>query len=319
MIDSSRGDNDIRHNYILDKKYVLRINSAEFLSEDIFKSLNLLIHRYREFGVRAPLFLADENGMILHPYNEMFYYLSEYLDGDIPSDEMSEEQAGILVRERLKLISSFADRYKNNGLLPFMSMYSIFELCPSDELAGIDEKQDNLNRLVKTLRDCNEEQMADKLEAVDQKVRNELLLLYKELPRCSFQGDENWQNIIVDENYHIQGLYDFNMAGTDVIVNYFANNALLAPDFLDEENMTELSAGEIFKKTLEAFGENTKVLEEYYSFSETEKLAYKLYARIVLISGCPNVCAFCYFLKNEEYKEKGKELLGLFAEGNLDI
>ena len=50
MIDSSRGDNDIRHNYILDKKYVLRINSAEFLSEDIFKSLNLLIHRYRESG-----------------------------------------------------------------------------------------------------------------------------------------------------------------------------------------------------------------------------------------------------------------------------
>jgi len=34
MIDSSHGDSDIRHNYIIDKKYVLRVNSAKVMSEE---------------------------------------------------------------------------------------------------------------------------------------------------------------------------------------------------------------------------------------------------------------------------------------------
>ena len=227
-----------------------------------------MIHRYNDFGVRAPLFLEDPNGIILHQDNEMIYYVSEYLDGMTPSDEMSEEQEATLVRERLQLISSFAAKYKNEGLLPFMSMYSIIELSPDDELIGMDEKQANL---------------------------------------------------IIDEKYHIQGLFDFNMAGTDVVVNYFANNALLEPDYLDEEHMTKLSAVEIFQMTLDAFRENTKVLEAHYNFSEMEKIAYTLYARIVLTSAFPNVCAFRYFLQKEEYKEKAKVLLGYFADSNLTI
>lgn len=319
MIDSSRGDQDIRHNYILDHKYVLRVNSTKALSEDILKNLNRLIHRYNDFGVRAPLFLEDPNGIILHQDNEMIYYVSEYLDGMTPSDEMSEEQEATLVRERLQLISSFAAKYKNVGLLPFMSMYSIIELSPDDELIGMDEKQANLNQFVQVLRNCGEEQMADHIEKVNEETRDKLLRFYKELPRCSFQGDENWQNLIIDEKYHIQGLFDFNMAGTDVIVNYFANNALLEPDYLDEEHMTKLSAAEIFQMTLDAFRENTKVLEAHYNFSEMEKIAYTLYARIVLISAFPNVCAFRYFLQKEEYKEKAKVLLGCFADSDLAI
>ena len=31
FVDSSHGEDDIRHNYIIDKKYVLRINSAKVI------------------------------------------------------------------------------------------------------------------------------------------------------------------------------------------------------------------------------------------------------------------------------------------------
>lgn len=319
MIDSSHGDEDIRHNYILDKKYVLRVNSAKIFSEDILNDLNLLIKRYRDFGVQAPLFLNDINGTILHQDNNIFYYMSEYLDGMIPPDELTEEQTSILVKERLIMIAAFAEKYKNKGLFPFMSMYSLFELSPYDELIGIDEKQDNLNQLVQALKNCEEVDMANKLENINNSIRKQLLEIFKELPRCVFQGDENWGNMIVDENYHIQGLFDFNMAGTDVIVNYFANNALLVPGFLDEEYMNKLDAKEIFQETIKAFQKNTDVLKKHYSFSETELYAYKLYARIVLISSYPNVSAFQYFLKNEKYKEKTIHLLNYFADEDWEI
>ena len=45
MIDSSHGERDIRHNYIIDKKYVLRINSAKVMTEERIKELNILINR----------------------------------------------------------------------------------------------------------------------------------------------------------------------------------------------------------------------------------------------------------------------------------
>ncbi len=44
-IDSSRGEKDIRLNYIVDKKYVLRINSAEAMTEERLQELERLMAR----------------------------------------------------------------------------------------------------------------------------------------------------------------------------------------------------------------------------------------------------------------------------------
>ena len=50
MIDSSHGESDIRHNYIIDKKYVLRINSAKVMTEERIKELNILIKDITTLG-----------------------------------------------------------------------------------------------------------------------------------------------------------------------------------------------------------------------------------------------------------------------------
>ena len=50
MIDSSHGESDLRHNYIIDKKYVLRVNSAKVMGEKRIKELNRLIGRYNAFA-----------------------------------------------------------------------------------------------------------------------------------------------------------------------------------------------------------------------------------------------------------------------------
>ena len=43
--DSSHGDSDIRHNYLIDRKYVLRINSAPVMTDGRLEELNRLRER----------------------------------------------------------------------------------------------------------------------------------------------------------------------------------------------------------------------------------------------------------------------------------
>ena len=80
FVDSSHGEDDIRHNYIIDKKYVLRLNSAKVMTEERLTELNTLIERYRSFGMKAPLFLKAENGSFVVEQDGKNCYLSEYLD-----------------------------------------------------------------------------------------------------------------------------------------------------------------------------------------------------------------------------------------------
>lgn len=63
--DSSHGDSDIRHNYLIDRKYVLRINSAPVMTDGRLEELNRLIERYREFGMHAPKFLKAKDGRFI--------------------------------------------------------------------------------------------------------------------------------------------------------------------------------------------------------------------------------------------------------------
>ena len=45
--DTSRGEGDTRLNYILDDRYVLKVNSAGVMWEERLQEISRLIHRYR--------------------------------------------------------------------------------------------------------------------------------------------------------------------------------------------------------------------------------------------------------------------------------
>ena len=84
--DSSHGDSDIRHNYLIDRKYVLRINSAPVMTDGRLEELNRLIERYREFGMHAPKFLKAKDGRFIVERDGNICYLSEYLDETVADD-----------------------------------------------------------------------------------------------------------------------------------------------------------------------------------------------------------------------------------------
>lgn len=79
-MDSSHGETDIRRNYLIDRKYVLRVNSAPVMTEARLAELNTLIGRYRAFGLEAPLFLKAADGRFLTALDGNTCAFLEYLE-----------------------------------------------------------------------------------------------------------------------------------------------------------------------------------------------------------------------------------------------
>ena len=75
LIDTSHDARDIRWNYIVDKKYVLRLTNAPEMTEGRLDDLNRLIGRYADFGLRCPAFLKGTDGRFFHPWGELTVYL----------------------------------------------------------------------------------------------------------------------------------------------------------------------------------------------------------------------------------------------------
>ena len=318
FVDSSHGEDDIRHNYIIDKKYVLRINSAKVMTKKRLTELNTLIDRYRSFGMKAPLFLKAENGSFVVEQDGKNCYLSEYLDLPLAEDVKFRCRED-LIRQRLVFISRFAQTFKNVDLVETVSMFSIFDLAPYDKLSGldIDEKQENLNQLVADLTQAGYVELAQKVNAKNEELRRQLKPIYKELPRCVFQGDENFSNLCVDENDQIVGLFDFNMSGTEVIANYLANNAFMGHFCYEDEILDKHTPKEVLQILLDAFHQSTALIREHYSFTEPEYSAYQNYGKIVMISAYWNTSTFAEYLKQEKYKEKIAAIIALILDEDL--
>lgn len=318
FVDSSHGEDDIRHNYIIDKKYVLRLNSAKVMTEERLTELNTLIDRYRSFGMKAPLFLKAENGSFVVEQDGKNCYLSEYLDIPLAEDVKFRCRED-LIRQRLVFISRFAQTFKNVDLVEAVSMFSIFDLAPYDKLSGldIDEKQENLNQLVADLTQAGYVELAQKVNAKNEELRRQLKPIYKELPRCVFQGDENFSNLCVDENDQIVGLFDFNMSGTEVIANYLANNAFMGHFCYEDEILDKHTSKEVLQILLDAFHQSTALICEHYSFTEQEFSAYQIYGKIAMISAYWNTSAFAEYLQQEKYKDKIVTIIELILAEDL--
>ena len=318
FVDSSQGEDDIRHNYIIDKKYVLRLNSAKVMTEERLTELNTLIERYRSFGMKAPLFLKAENGSFVVELDGKNCYLSEYLDLPLAEDVKFRCRED-LIRQRLVFISRFAQTFKNVDLVETVSMFSIFDLAPYDKLSGldIDEKQENLNQLVADLTQSGYAELAQKVNAKNEELRRQLRPIYKDLPRCVFQGDENFSNLCVDENDQINGLFDFNMSGTEVIANYLANNAFMGHFCYEDEILDKHTSREVLQILLEAFHQSTALICEHYSFTEQEFSAYQIYGKIAMISAYWNTSAFAEYLQQEKYKDKIVTIIELILAEDL--
>lgn len=310
LIDSTHDAMDVRLNYIIDKKWVLRFCNAPDMTEKRMGDLNRLIGRYQALGLRCPAFIADDNGKYLHSWKQLQCYLSEFIDLPLADDiELNdEEQLDFQVEES---VARFAETYRDVDLSETMGMYSLFDLSPFDIPNGVDEKQDNFDQLLSLLRNEKEDDLADRLEARHADIRRKLKAVYRELPRCVFQGDENFSNVLIDDAQHFVGFIDFNLAGTEVIVNQLVN--LVGFDY-DEKQTNPEGAEARLEFAIHYFQDHISRMLQVYRATEKELQALIWYAWIVMVAQWPTICFFEYAIKEGALKKEICELLSLIAD-----
>ncbi len=311
LIDTSRASDDIRLNYVIDKKWVLRFCNAPEMTETRLIELNRLIERYLQFGLKCPRFLTDQNGRFFHAWDGLNCYLQEYIDLPTANEvRLEPDEEDRVWQEVLDSVAAFAEMFKNVDLSSTMGMYSLFDLAPYDIPIGKDEKQQNFEKLCQTLLEIRETRFVERLQAKHTMIRERIRSVYKTLPRCVFQADENLSNILVDKNHHLAGLIDFNMAGTEVIVNQFAN---LGGGF--QESITEpIGANRRMQYAIDCYHKYQERMIQIYHATALEKRAMKWYHWIALVAGWPQVCFFLYGLKTETLKNEILELLSLLTD-----
>ena len=314
LYDTSHSTDDIRWNYIFDKRYVLRFCNAPGMDEARLEDLNGLIQRYREFGLQCPLFIKAGDGLFFHRWKSLVVYLSEYTDLPVAEDvELRDPDA--LRREVVVSLARFMERYRDTALIPVMGMYSLFDLSPYDVPEGIDEKQQNLNRVCEALCGIGQNKLADRLVAKDRSIRGYLLKAYRQLPHCVTQGDENFSNVLVDGSQHMVGLIDFNLAGTDVCVNLIANNADFDLDIMHEK---PVDAAQTLETALACYRRNAAMILREYHATAAELEALPYFAWIALAAQYPYACAYIDRIGQDGCRESTLRLLELIAALDLN-
>lgn len=313
LMDSTREAADIRLNYIIGKKWVLRFCNAPDMTEKRMGELGRLVERYRAMGYQCPAFVPDGGGTYLHPWKGLLCYLSEYIDLPLARErdgEIEDSEGTRLALQVNEAVARFAEAYRNVDLSDTMGMYSLFDLNPYDALEGKDEKQDNFDSLMEALRGVGEEALAQRLEARHGDIRQKLKAVYRDLPRCVFQGDENLSNVLVDEGGNFAGFIDFNLAGTEVIVNQLAN--LAGFEYGDEE--APVGADVRLELALRGYQRDMAHMLQFYHATEQELQAMIWYAWIVMVCQWPTASFFMYAIGEGTLKEEICELLSRIAD-----
>lgn len=300
--DTSHGEDDKRLNYILDDRYVLKVNSVGAMWEQRLQEISRLIARYRSIGVYCPALVPTMAGPLSYNWEKdskkYTCFVEEY--AVYPLYEWDAEHDRREVVEHLGILTA---KYTGVDLSETKSMWSIIDLAPLD--VDIDEKQENTNALVDALREAGYPDLAQQVDESNNMLRSQIMTVFADLPRCVFQGDLNNSNELHQDG-HFVGLIDFNNSGTDVNINVFLNETNWFPD---GEAFDKMSVHEIIAKMDTAQEDNLSVIFLHYTMNDDEKFAFPYYKRIVDLFQYPDVCLMVKWLKDEARKDKCVELI----------
>lgn len=309
--DTSHGEDDIRWNFILDRKYVLKINSERSIWEQRLQEISRLIERYRSIGVYAPQLIPTTDGPLSckWEYNGVLHicFVEEYAVYPVYPDWKMQNR-----KEVIEHLGMLAAKYTGIDLSDIHSMWSIIDLAPLDE--KIDEKQENTNSLVQALAENGHPQLARRLDRFNDDLRAEIIRDFHALPRCVYQGDLNSTNELHQDG-RFAGLIDFNMAGTEVNINVFVNETGWFPE---TNEFDEMPVPEILGRMDAEQAEKLAVIFKHYTMNDLEKRLFPYYKRIADLFQYPDVCLMVKWLKDDARREKCAALIEALIEKPLE-
>ncbi|MDE6709496.1 MAG: hypothetical protein K2J76_03290 [Oscillospiraceae bacterium] len=266
IIDTSRGDADFRETVIAEfetgEKSVLKLADNDFTFPEKIEVWRRTAEEYRTAGYYCPKIFPDKAGnypVVRYKGHSCISYaedFSPYRPAEYRSENASEEiPAAEYEKEAWIMTAKIASKYFSYTDYP--SAYCLFEtFCPSDKTDEVLENTLEWKKYAQTLPEEFRPQ-TERIWRLWTENRKKLELIYKKLPTSVFQADLNSTNILLDGSGKFVGVYDFNLCGKDVFLNY-----LFRETFYDD-----------YKKELDAIFRRLKIVSEYYHFSEVEKQA----------------------------------------------
>lgn len=310
LIDTSHNDDDRRYNYKINNQYFLKINNTKAVNEEFLSDIEKLVNRYRSIGVYCPVLYRTKNGELSFGIEKDEIKYSCYVE-ELAPYPLYKNQDNIdydFKKNVLEHLGKLAHNYTNKHLTKTKSMWTLIELGPYDK---IDEKQENMDLLIKCLMDNGYTEISEKLLNLNNKSRDRIKASLSKLPRCVYQGDLNGSNILVDEDNKFKGIIDFNMFGTDVNINCFLNESMY---FLEEQDFENLSAEDIFIKMKNIQNSLLSSITANYTLNINEIEVVDEYKRIIFASFYPNVLLWIDLITKHKWEEKVLELLNIICK-----
>ncbi len=266
-INTSRSDIDFREVVIAEfssgKKVVIKLADNHFTFPEKIKVWQRTIEEYRRLGYYCPEIISDKTGnfpKVAYKGHSCVAYAEEYSvyrpaeyrsaedsECDKISAEKYEDDAWIMTAKIAAEYLSYTD---------YPSGYCLFEtFCPSDKIDEVLEEALEWKKYAQTLPEEFQTQI-DRIWRLWTDNRNALERVYKKIPTSVFQADLNSTNILVDETGKFVGVYDFNLCGKDVFLNYLIRETYNYTGFQEE---------------LDAILLRLKLVSGYYHFSDIEK------------------------------------------------
>lgn len=280
---TSHGDNDFREALFVDlgnEKIVVKLASNGFTDEKHLALWERIAKEYRDLGYYCPQFIRALDGTfptIMYKdrnciaWGEEFskYRSAEELISDKFADtKLVKDGWYTFLEDAMIMDAEVASCHFDYTDLP--SAYCMFELFdPDDERDETTEDAKKWLAIAKTLP----EKYSDRVERIWNnwlEARRELEKIYHQLPTSVFQADINETNVLLDEDGRFKGVYDFNIGGREVYINYIVRQAPYVSTAETHERWGE--ADTFLNRVLHALD----IAKKVYSFSDLEKKAAPL-------------------------------------------
>lgn len=296
-IDTSHGDGDFRTTVIGEtvsgNKYVLKLAENDFTFPEKIGIWERTVEEYRKLGYYCPKIYRDKSGrfpVVDFCGHKCVAYAEEYAPFHPAADRTFDDNRQNALYDSYKrdiwqMTARIAAQHFDYTEYP--SAYCMFEtFCPSDKTDEVLENALAWKEYADTLPHAFKEQV-ERIWRLWTDNRTALEPIYKKLPTSVFQADLNPTNILLDDEDRFVGVYDFNLCGKDVFLNY-----------LMRENFSD------FQKEISMICDALRIASDYYRFSDLEKdTALMLYRCLKPLS----------FISLESLKELGNDLKAIGA------
>lgn len=228
---TSRSDTDFRETVIAEwssgKKYVIKLSDNDFTFPEKIETWKRCAEEYQKLGYYCPTIFSSKQGdfpRVTYKGHNCVVYAEEFCKYTVAEERFKEDAKGKtpfdIKSADAAWIMTAKVAAKRFDFCAYPSAYCLFEtFCPSDETDEVLANAMNWKKYAYGL--------PEKFQPQIQKIwrrwinnRNELEKIYYELPTSVFQADLNPTNLLIDDNGEFVGVFDFNLCGQDVFLNY---------------------------------------------------------------------------------------------------